>query len=88
MDQDWPTKTKDMYAARLIMEEYARDKESDVLGLLEIVVNPAEKKMDYCVSGWVIEIAKHFTAKYGADQGDFITRQVISSCIVQGHTLH
>lgn len=88
MSQNWPTKNEDLQTARLIMEEYARENESEALGLLEIVVDQNQKKMDFCISGWVIQIAKHFNALYGASHGDFITRQVISSCITQGHTIH
>lgn len=44
MSQNWPTRDKDLQAARVIMEEYASDRESDTLGLFEIVVDQAEKK--------------------------------------------
>ena len=47
-----------------------------------------EKKMNFCLSGWVVILAKHFVSMYGASQGDFVTRQVISRCITQGQTLH
>ena len=45
MSQNWPTRDKDLQAARVIMEEYASDRESDTLGLFEIVVDQAEKKI-------------------------------------------
>lgn len=35
MSQNWPTRDKDLQAARVIMEEYASDRESDTLGLLK-----------------------------------------------------
>ncbi|WP_298626531.1 hypothetical protein [uncultured Legionella sp.] len=88
MSQNWPTRDSDLQTARVIMEEYANDRESDSLGLFEIVVDQAEKRMNFRLSGWVVILAKHFSSMYGASQGDFVTRQVISRCIVQGETLH
>jgi len=88
MSQNWPTRDKDLQAARVIMEEYASERESDSLGLFEIVVDQAEKKMDFRLSGWVIVLAKHFNSMYGVSQGDFVTRQIITRCLTQGQTLH
>ncbi len=88
MNQNWPTRDKDLQTARTIMEEYANERESDSLGLFEIEVNQVEKRMNFCLSGWVVLLAKHFASLYGASQGDFVTRQVISCCITQGQTLH
>lgn len=88
MSQNWPTKDRDLQTARTIMEEYANDRESDSLGLFEIVVDQAEKRMSFQLSGWVVILAKHFNSEYGVDQGDFITRQVITRCLTQGQTLH
>jgi hypothetical protein len=88
MNQSWPTKDKDLQTAQLIMEEYANERDSDSLGLFEIVVDQIEKRMNFCLSGWVVLIAKHFHSVYGISQGDFVTRQVISRCITQGETLH
>lgn len=88
MSQGWSTKDKDLKAAQLIMEEYATKQESHNLGLFEIVVNPIEKSMNYRLSGWVTKLAKHFAAQYGADEGDVVTRHVLSQCITNGETLH
>ena len=88
MNQNWPTRDKDLQTARVIMEEYANKRESDSLGLFEIVVDQIEKKMNFRLSGWVVILAKHFSSMYGISQGDFVTRQVISRCITQGQTLH
>lgn len=88
MSQDWPTRDKDLQTARSIMEEYANERESDALGLFEVVVDQIEKRMNFRLSGWVVLLAKHFSSMYGSSQGDYITRQVVSSCITQGQTLH
>lgn len=88
MSQNWPTRERDLQAARVIMEEYANDRNSDSLGLFEVVVDPNEKRMNFCLSGWVVILAKHFHSIYGVNQGDFVTRQVITNCFTQGQTLH
>ncbi|MDI9818167.1 MULTISPECIES: hypothetical protein [unclassified Legionella] len=88
MNKDWPTKNKDMHIAQRIMEEYASVFDTDSLGLFELVVIEEEKRMDFRLSSWVVALAEHFKSLYGEVQGDFVTRQVISRCIVQGETLH
>ncbi len=88
MSQNWPTKDKDLQMARVIMEQYAHERDRDALGLFEIEVDKFEKRMNFCLAGWVVLLAKHFNSQYGANQGGFITRQVITSCITQGQTLH
>lgn len=88
MSENWPTREEDLKVARVIMEEYANERESNSLGLFEIVVDQMEKKMNFRLSGWVLMLAKHYVSTYGASQGDFVTRQVISRCITQDATLH
>ncbi|AHE66585.1 MULTISPECIES: hypothetical protein [Legionella] len=88
MDKDWPTKDKDMHIAQLIMEEYAKEQDSNSLGLFELVVNQDEKRMNFRLANWVLAIAQQFNSMYGANRGDYITRQVISRCITQGQTIH
>jgi len=88
MNNNWPTKDKDMHTAQRIMEEYANENKSDSLGLFEMVVNQKEKRMDFRLASWVLALAEHFKSLYGASQGNFVTRQVISYCITKGETLH
>lgn len=88
MNKDWPTKDKDLHCAQVIMQQYARERDSNSLGLFEIEVNPSKKRMNYCLSGWVVLLAEHFASEYGHMQGNVITRQVITRCIIQGQTVH
>ncbi len=88
MYKSWPTKDKDMHIAQLIMEEYATKQDCDALGLFELVVNQNEKRMNFRLSKWVLALAQRFNTMYGTNQGDEITRLVISNCMVQGQTLH
>ena len=88
MNKNWPTKNKDMHIAHLIMEAYANKQDSESLGLFELVVNQEEKRMNFRLSNWVLALAQQFNDMYGAHQGDYVIRQVISRCMVQGQTLH
>jgi hypothetical protein len=88
MNKQWPTKDKDIRIAQVIMEKFAVQQNTDALGLFELVLNSQEKRMNFRLSNWVLALAEQFNTMYGADQGDFITRQVISRCIIQGQTLH
>ena len=88
MSKRWPTKDEDMHIAQLIMEEYAHKQDSEALGLFELVVNQQEKRMNFRLSNWVLALAQRFNNIYGANQGEQVTRLVISRCMVQGQTLH
>ncbi len=88
MKKIWPTQDKDMHIAELIMEEYAKQNNSESLGLFELVVDQEEKKNEFRLASWVLVLAKQFTEMYGVDEGDQITRLVISRCMTQGQTVH
>ena len=88
MNNNWPTKQRDINTAQQIMEEFAKEQNTDSLGLFELVVNQHEKRMNFRLADWVMALAHHFNAVYGASQGDYVTRQVISRCIIQEQTLH
>lgn len=88
MNKNWPTKDKDIFTAQKIMEEYAKEQKSELLSLLELVVNPLEKQMGFKLANWVLALANYFSTTYGAEQGDYVTRQVITRCLRQGQTLH
>ena len=88
MDSHWPTKYKDMHLAQIIMEEFAGQQNSESLGLLELVVDSEEKRMNFRLSNWVLALAQQFQSLYGITQGEHVTRLVISYCMVQGQTLH
>lgn len=88
MSEKWPTKHKDMRIAQLIMEKHAVAQNSTHLGLFELVLNESEKRMNFRISNWVVALASHYNSLYGATQGEFVTRQVISRCMIQDETLH
>lgn len=83
---NWPTKQEDMKAAQQIMESFWQN--TNKLGLLEISVDIINKQMDYELSPWVLILARYFTNLYGNKQGQFVTRKVISKCIVGTRTIH
>jgi len=88
MNKSWPTKKEDMQIATVIMEEYARKKETATISLFELVVDEQEKRMDFRLADWVVVLALQFKEMYGVNQGDDVTRLVISQCLIQGETMH
>ena len=88
MNNDWPTQYRDLYLTQLILEQYAITHNISAIGLLEIFVDIQEKILDFCVSEWVFTLAKQFYTLYGAEQGDAITRKVITYCCINGNTVH
>lgn len=88
MNKRWPTEDKDMLIAKTILQHYAGEKELDSVGMLEVVVNPTQKKMNFRLSDWVVVMARHFNSLYGATQGDFVTRKVLSRYMVQNQVIH
>lgn len=88
MRKNWATKNEDMDIAQRIMKDYASKQNTEALGLVELVVNRQEKRMDFQLSGWVLKLAQHFKSLYGPNQGDFVTRQIISHCIIKDECVH
>lgn len=88
MKEKWLTRERDMFVAEQIMEEYARHQNNGSLGIFELFVNQEEKRMNFRLSTWVLTLAEHFKSVYGASQGDFVIRKVISRCLTNGQTLH
>lgn len=88
MNENWPTKDKDLYIAKLIMDQYAFIHDRHALGLFELVVNQKNKCMNFQLSSWVILLAEHFKSVYGANDGDRITRKILTNYITVGYTIH
>ena len=88
MKHEWSTKVKDMQVARLIIDEYASDKNTNTLGLFELVIGGNKEKMDLRLAGWVVALSEYFMSTYGEDYGDYVTKRVISKCITNDKTIH
>lgn len=85
-NKKWPTKNQDMQIANLIMEEYAQD--NNTLGLFELYVDQRTKRMNFRLASWVRALSVQFASMYGKNQGDFVTRKVLTNCIRHEQTLH
>ncbi len=88
MQSKWLTKEKDLEAAQNIIEEYARIHDGDSLGIFEVTVREDKEVPDVRLAEWVVNITDYFQEKYGPDQGDFVTKMVISRCLTQGNIIH
>lgn len=87
MNKSWPTQLHDIILAEQIMSRYAAS-HAGVLSLFELTVDKKEKVMDFRLSAWVMALTSHFTSLYGAKEGEWITRRVISHCMRDNQTLH
>lgn len=85
---NWPTEQVDMQLANTIIEKYLDMSEGEPLGLIEVVLNDQAEQIDVRPADWVVELAERFSEKYGQDQGEFITSQVITRCLLKGETIH
>ena len=88
MEKKWPTKEKDLEAAKNIIEDYVRINDGDTLGIFEVTVRDNKEVPDVHLAEWVINISDYFQDKYGPTQGDFVTKMVISRCLTQGNVVH
>ncbi len=87
MTDKWLTKENDLHYAESIIQKYMELNEGRPLSLFEVIIEEA-RPIDLRISEWLQELSEHYEAKYGADQGEFITCQVVSSCITHGQTIH
>lgn len=88
MQTNWPTKEKDLEVAENIIKEYTRSHDSEVLGIFEVTVSHDKEAPEVRLADWVITLTDYFQEKYGVDQGNFVTKMVISRCITHGNTVH
>lgn len=88
MNKNWPTEVQDMQIARAVIEEYVVENEIDSVGLFEMSVNLKDRSLDFRLSDWVVDLASHFKSLYGVEQGDLVTRYVLTKCLTMGHTIH
>ena len=56
-------------------------------GIFEIDISDQDG-LDLRISDWILELAEYFYQLYGREQGDFVTKMVVSKCITNGHTIH
>ncbi len=85
MRKDWPTSSYDLYIARQVINQHA--KEDKPLGVFEIIIS---EKGDTRVhlAEWVTILRDFYHHTYGITQGDIIMRKVVTSCLLNGETVH
>lgn len=87
MSKNWPTKANDLDAAASIIRKYVALNEDRSLGIFEVDVSDQDG-LDLRISDWILELAEYFYQLYGKEQGDFVTKMVVSKCITNGHSIH
>ncbi len=87
MSVKWPTKENDLRYAETVIQKHTELNEGRPLSLFEVFLEE-DRPIDLRVSDWLLELSEHYQEEYGDDQGEFITCQVISTCITRGQTIH
>jgi len=85
---DWPTEANDWQTAQNILEKYLELNGGEPLGIIDVVVTPDEERVDYEVSTWIKELTAIYCQQYGREQGEVVTKRVVSRCLTLGHTIH
>ena len=87
MQHDWKTQAYDLQIAEEIIDKHLQRNNGSPLGMLDVVVQD-DQKISCEISDWVIELAEHYHDLYGLDQGMFVTKKIITRCMVGHHTIH
>ncbi len=87
MKNQWPHRSRDMLIAEQVMALFIHA-EMTGLNLFELVVDVRGKSMNFRLSRWVLVLAEKYAELYGEEEGEIVTRRVISLCIRDRQTLH
>jgi hypothetical protein len=87
---DWPTKSKDLNLAQSFIDWYANSigRSSASIGLFEVVADIQNKKMDLKLSPWVLAMTLYFQKIYGLEQGELISRKILTLYFTQDQSIH
>lgn len=82
----WTTEASDWKIAQSVIEKHSVMNGGEPLGIVDVVVSDDE--IGYEVSNWIKELTDIFCQKYGRQQGEVITKLIVSRCMTRGHTIH
>ena len=85
--REWTTEENDLQLAEKIIDKYLDYSGGEPLGIFELEIGNGES-MDFRLSDWICELHDQFESLYGQEQGDSVTRKVVSRCLTVGETLH
>jgi len=87
MSDIWPTRNYDLDTAADIIRKHIALTGDQTLGIFEVNMD-GEDDQDVKIADWILELAECFYQLYGREQGDFVTKMVVSQCITNGHSIH
>lgn len=85
MKEKWSTRTQDLYYAKEVISQYRHEEKT--LGIFEIVTSK-EGKDSVFLAEWVLVLIQHYRHLYGKEKGDFVMKQVVSTCLINGESVH
>ena len=88
MQQSWSTEKIDIAAATSIMKKHRELNDNEPLAFMEAVIDKEKEGVKFQPSEWVLELEQYFQDKYGYEQGQAITGQIITQCLLKGEVVH
>lgn len=88
MIEQWPTRFQDLMTAEQVLSYFVDNEVAVKLNIFELVVDMQQKKMNFVLSPWVMALAAQYASIYGEEQGEVITRKVISFYMRESQVLH
>lgn len=87
--QDWPTKYKDLGILKFYLETYqVFSGNENKQTLFEWHLDSNQKNFQMILSPWMQAMILHFMDLYGVEQGEHISRKLLTYCLTQGQVLH
>lgn len=88
MIESWPTRSQDLMTAERVLSYFIDLEAAMKLHIFELAIDIQQKKMNFVLAPWVMALAAQYASIYGAEQGELITRRVISFYMRDSQTLH
>lgn len=85
MPNEWSTSSYDLYVARQVISQHTN--EDKPLGIFEIVLSENGQNRVF-LAEWVKILRDFYHYTYGEEQGEFVMRKVVTTCLTTGETIH
>ena len=86
---DWPTKFTDLGIFRLYLECYAVLNDiKNPMTIFDLHLNQSKNAFEFQLSPWMQALIQHFFELYGSEQGEVVSRHLMTYCLTQGAKLH
>ena len=88
MQDNWITEQDDLSIATDIIEKHINLLDVDEHLPMPKIIARLDNALEYVTPDWMLEIAETFDDRYGLQQGDFVTRRVLTHFLLNGRVIH